>query len=58
MSLHYLDVSALLLAAAAINFPESIGFREVLLGTLRETHGNDASMQPIGEIIPATIKRN
>lgn len=48
----------MLLAAAAINFPERIGFREVLLETLRETHGNDASMQPIGEIIPATIKRN
>lgn len=58
MFLHCLDVSALPLAAAVINFPESIGFTEVLLETLTETHGNDVSTQPIGEIIPATIKRN
>lgn len=58
MFLHYLDVSALPLAAAVINFPESIGFTEVLLETLTETHGNDVSTQPVSEIIPATIKRN
>lgn len=49
MFLHYLDASALPLAAAVINFPEGIGFTEVLLETLTETHGNDVSMQPIGD---------